>query len=149
MPLAGVRTRLPDSARAQVGSVVGAILAAVACAGCGGGTGGQVAAMIRCVQRAGLGPAKSLPDRHALGAFLGVTPTADIIGRPTDGTRVDLFADDIDARRAFEHKPRAAAQQAGNLMLIIGVMNEPTLAGLDRCVFGAGVRPVATRYRLY
>jgi hypothetical protein len=134
----------------RFGSVVGMILAAVAFAGCGGGSRVQVAAMIRCVRSAALGPAKSIPDRRAVGTIYGITPTADIIARPTDGTRVDLFADATDARRAFEYaKARAAEQQAGNAVAVIGFMNARQLARLDRCVFGAGVRPVATRYRLY
>ena len=127
---------------------VSATAIAVACAGCGGGTKIDVAVGIRCLQSAGLGPAKSIPDRHAIGTAFGITPTADIVARSNELTRVELFANETAARSAFEHaKATAAEQQAGNVVVIVGIMNARTLARRDRCVFGAGVRPVATHYR--
>jgi hypothetical protein len=129
---------------------VSATVLALACAGCGGGAKIDVAAGVRCLQSAGLGPAKSIPDRRAIGAVYGITPTADIVARPRESTRVELFANEAAARRAFEHaKATAAEQQAGNVVVIVGIMSARALARLDRCVFGAGVRPVATYYRLF
>jgi hypothetical protein len=106
---------------------------------------------MRCVNSAGLGPARSLPDRRAIGTIYGIVPTADIVGPPpSTGLRVDLFAAGTDARMAFDHaRATAAEQQAGNAIVIVGVMTARQLERLDQCVFGTDVRPVSTHYRLY